>query len=207
VSALLLTAIGGTLLFILNAGSLGAAEEALVSGGESPNKQFRVVLIDSAQDDDQPSAYFRFVPSGKIIGEWFVGSWANYRGAVNPINTEVIWTPDSRYAAIKSRGTKRSTEVDIFRVSAKGISQIKIEDYVPAILKGLGNAAINRYILERPIRWDSPTELVIDVTGDCVIGPRNETGIWRSFHYEVCVTVPSGKAKWIKQLELKDETG
>jgi hypothetical protein len=198
------------LAFFLHIGVLCASDEALVSGGESPDKQFRVVLIAPEEKDEQqyaqPMASIRHVPSGKIIGKCFVGGYANFDGAKDPFNTEVLWSPNSRYAAIRSRTGKRTGGVEIFQVSRKGIQQVKTEDYVHDILRELGTEQINRYCFEKPLRWLSSTELLLDVTGDCIIGPR-ESGLWRSFHYEVCIEVKRGQTKWIKRLELKDEIG
>ena len=193
------------LAFFLHIGVLYAGEEMLVSGGESPNKQFCVVLI-APEGNPYPTAYFRYVPESKIIGEYFVGSYADYTHAKDPFNTEVLWSPDSRFAAIKSCTSKRTRTLEVFRVSRKDISQIKTSDYVKAILRELGSEEINRYIIEKPVRWLTPISLVIDVDGDCIIGPR-DSGTWQKFHYEVCIDVSTGKTKWIKRLELKEEIG
>ena len=53
--------------FFLQIGILSATEEALVSGGESPDKQYRVVLI-APEGNPYPTAYFRYIPTGKING-------------------------------------------------------------------------------------------------------------------------------------------
>ena len=194
------------LTFLLHATLLWGQQEALVSGGESPNHQYQVVLIEPQDESAQPSAFFRHIPSGKIIGEHFVGSYANYSAAKDPVNTEVLWSPDSKFAALKSRTRKRTGETDIFQVSPKGIRQIKPTDYVHSIVSELGSKEINRYCYDTPSRWITPKGLVIDVTGDCIVGPR-DTGIWRAFHYEVCIRASNGKTKWMKRLELTNEEG
>jgi len=185
---------------------LQAREETLVTGGKSPDKRFRVVLIQPHDEDAAPVASFRYVPTGKIIGEHFVGSYANYQGARDPINTEVAWSPGSRYAAIKERSTKRSTDVTIFSVSQAGIREIKTEDYFQRILHLLGASEVERYSFEKPVRWTSPTDVVIDVTGDCFIGSRDAAN-YRSFHYRVTLDASTGKTKTIKRIALKNETG
>lgn len=191
---------------LLTVASLHAREEALVSGGESPDKQFRIVVIESQDKDEQPSAYFRHVPTNKIVGAHFVGSFANYLGAQDPINAEVAWSPDSHYAAIKSRSTKRSSDVTIYRVSKLGSRAVKTANYFQRILRSLGAPEVERYSFEKPLRWKSPTEVIIDVTGDCFIGPRDAAN-YRSFHYHVTIDASNGKTKSIKQLELKNEGG
>jgi hypothetical protein len=190
--------------FLLSIGVLHAREEALVSGGESPDKRFCVVLIKPRDEAAQPVASFRYIPTGRIIGEHFVGSYADYEGAKDPVNTEVVWSADSRFAAIKERSTKRSTDVTIYRVSRAGIREIKTEDYFQRILHLLGASEVERYSFEKPVRWASPTDLVIEVTGDCFIGPR-DAGNYRSFRYHVTIDALTGKAKAIKQIELKTE--
>ena len=198
------------LAFFLTYGILYANEDVLVSGGESPDKTFRVVLITPDSQEDvqfwQPSASFRHVQSGRIVGTYFVGGYANFEGAKDSYNTEVLWNPDSRYAAIRSRTSKRTGGVEIFHVSPKSIQKIKTSDYVHRILRLIGADEIDRYCYEKPTLWLSTSILVIDVIGDCIIGP-SDSRTWLSFHYEVSVDVTTGKIKRIKKLELKDEIG
>lgn len=184
---------------------LNAQDHALVVGGESPNKQFRVEIAKPTEEGERATISVCSVKDGKPIGD-SVDGYACFERAKDPNDTFALWSPDSQFVAIKWCKGKRDRDVILAQVTGDRAKWITQEDYMASILHELKADEINRFVNNTPSRWISPNELVIDVLGDCIVGDR-ATAPWKIFHYEVCVNALTGKIKRMKQIELKDEEG
>lgn len=192
-------------LSVLGVGNAVAQDYALITGGESPNKKYRVEVTKTTDEYAATTVGVRLAKGGETIGDE-VDGYACFEVAKEPGNTLALWSPGSKFVAIKWCEGKRERAVLLAHVAHKMAAWIKSEDYMQRILHELKSDSINRFENNTPNRWLSDTELVIDIVGDCIVGDR-ATGQWKIFHYEVCIDVSTGKIEWIKQLEVKAEEG
>lgn len=132
-------------------------------------------------DVEKPSeaeVIFRLVSSKRKIGSFPLGGYS--------AQTEVLWSPDGKYAALQRHFTRHTTEVFVFRVAVDAFQQVKIQDYVQNIYGRLGLLHGGRGFVDKPLKWLAPERLLISATGTL---DRED----RSYHYEVEIRIiPDG---------------
>ena len=201
------------LLAMMVCGYVFAQDRALVSGGESPDKRYRVQIEKHKEDDallpDGMVCVTSIKTGEKLSNDAGVeGGYVYFEPAKDSSSTLALWSPDSKFVAIKWCAGKRDRVVLLAHVNRKKATWITPESYMQRILHELKTDSLNRFENNTPSRWLSDTALVIDVLGDCIVENRYDgTEKWKEFNYEVCLDVSMGKIKWIKQLSLKNEEG
>ena len=79
-----------------------------------------MIVAQGEADDEgaQPLLVIRRRADAVTLVQEIASGYANYQGAVQRVNTVALWQPNSAFVAVKTRGTKTSTSVFLFRVSA-----------------------------------------------------------------------------------------
>ena len=118
--------------------NISNAEDALASGGKSPDGRYEVrILKDDSRD---PSNYsYRVVDTSneklvKKLDE--TGGFCEYEGAIQ--TSKVLWNSSSTLFGLTDHGTRHSMDLYIFNVQRSGVSEIKIPDYTKEGLSLVG---------------------------------------------------------------------
>ena len=148
---------------------IGAPAQTVAPGGLSPNHKFAAMIVAQGEADDegaQPLLVIRHRADGVTLGQEIASGYATYKGPAWPVNTVALWRLDSAFVAVKTRGTKTSTSVLLFRVSADRAERVRMPDLWQAIRGRLGLTEGGRFYFEAPLRWTKAGELVVEVTGN-----------------------------------------
>ncbi len=161
-----------------------------------------MIVAQGEADDEgaQPLLVIRRRADAVILRQEIASGYANYQGAIQRVNTVALWRPDSAFVAVKTRGTKTSTSVLLFRVSADKAEMIQMPDLWQAIRGRMGLTDAGRFHFEAPLRWTNAGELVVEVTGNTMnSGTEDSPETW--FHYRVVVDPRTAQVS--KVVELK----
>ncbi|MBK1791007.1 hypothetical protein [Persicirhabdus sediminis] len=116
---------------------------------------------------------------------------------------EIVWSPDSRYLAVTTRGTKTTVSLEIYRFEAGGVTQVKIPDYRLNLLGRHNLVSGGRYSFARQITWTGST-LTFSSEGsllDGVSNPRDSPENW--YRYQIKLDIYGGSAELSKVVDLK----
>lgn len=183
---------------------LARGSEALVVGGLSPDQTMKVMIRATG---DLPAGEIRAADKKEPLFEFDAGGYASFEAAKDKASTAALWRPDSRAVAVMTRTTKRSTDVKLFTIAGSKVTKVQMPDFFAGILKDFGVTEVWRCAFERPLRWLENGDLVLHVSGDCVInsGPQEERTKW--FEYEITVSPASGKIVDSKQTLVRLKNG
>src|ERR1035437_4252434 len=174
------------LLFAMTPVVLRAAESLPVSGGQSPNGVYRLVLRSPAAKDDGTTLEVININSHKTALTLELSSYSEVPHLADSSITVCSWSPDSKHFALMTRETKRTFKTSIYSVG-KQFKQIGIPDPTNFILKSLNQTEIFRFLRETPIRWLDSEHVVLKIEGDC--GKAPAVLIYES---EVKISITSG---------------
>ena len=161
-----------------------------------------MIVAQGKADDEgaQPLLVIRRRADAATLGQEIASGYATYKGAAWPVNTVALWRPDSAFVAVKTRGTKTSTSVLLFRVSADKAETVPMPDLWQAIRGRMGLTDGGRCNFEAPLRWTKAGELVVEVTGNTMnSGTEDSPETW--FRYRVAVDPRTAQVD--KVVELK----
>ena len=98
---------------------------------------------------------------------------------------EVLWSKDSKYVALISRGTRTSTHLEILHFNDGAVTEVKLPNYGAEILKQKAASKGGRYEWHSKLRWEK-AKLTFrcagqwnDGSGDPEVNPDN----W--YHFDV----------------------
>ena len=114
------------------------ADDALASGGKSPNGRYEVhVYRDDSRDPCNYDYGLIDIQHGKLLKKWDLdGGFVEYEGAIN--TTKVLWNASSTLFALIDHGTRHSMDLYIYDVSPLGVSAVRIPDYLEKGLSLVG---------------------------------------------------------------------
>lgn len=182
---------------------LGQPLEAPAPGGRSPDGKYVVMIVAQGKGSEEyppPLLVIQRRGDGATLGLDQASSYASYEGALRPVNTVALWRRDSAFVAVKTRGTKTSTSVLLFRVTPNKAEAVKLPDLWHAIRGRMGLTDPGRFYFEAPLRWTKAGELVVEVTGNT---KNSDTADAPEASYRYQVVVDSETAKMSKVVELK----
>ena len=126
---------------------------------------------------------FKDTKSGKVI---HYGSSTSYQMIKYH---EVLWSQDSKYVALISRGTRTTTEFEVLRFKDGVVTEVKLPNYGAEIQKHKPSKRGGRYEWVSQLRWEG-SKLSFrcvgqweDGSGDPAVDPDN----W--YHFEVTIKV------------------
>jgi hypothetical protein len=132
---------------------VGATDKLLAP---SPNRTVEAVVI-NVEKPSEAEVMFRVVSSKKKIGSFPLGGYS--------AETEVLWSPDGKYAALQRHFTRHTTDVFVFRVGIDALQQVKIQDYAQNIYGRLNVVHGGRGFVDRPLKWLAADRLLISAMG------------------------------------------
>ena len=164
--------------------SVGAAEQLDLSKGRSPDGNYTVRIRQPQDAAAMPTLEVVSVTSNRVIGSTDTGSYAHYPSVAEDTSTSVLWSPDSRHLALMTRGTKRSTELRLYRVAASGLTEIPLPSPTDRAFQLLKATESYRCVFQRPQKWIDNETLTVHASGDI----KNPAGDGFPIWYEVDVT-------------------
>lgn len=175
--------------------SFADARVKKLPGGRSPNGQYEIVAVggeDEHYDSHDYSINLRSTATGKDLAEFGLGGYLSFEdNLVDPTNGipnhRVLWRPDSKFAAIRSRGTRHSYScviADVTSPSAIGLVDEEMPHYWDYISQTL-NDKHGGYVDEDPLKWRSPNLLELKCWGTIGSYSASSDTYYYRFLYEV----------------------
>lgn len=195
------------LCFLLMLSSLAGAEKAVeLEGGRSPDGGF-FIRIQPAEPGEIISLEVCRVGDGAVIGSTHAGGYAQFSMVADAMNTAVLWAPDSRHLALMTRGTKRTTELRVFAMTAEGAGMMEVALPSPTqrafdLIKAKGTY---RCVFQSPLKWADKRTLTVRARGGFLAAGENQLPQW----YEVDVTynIDEQKIEAAQVVEVKSFAG
>ena len=147
----------------------------------SPDARYVIEYFDALPNES--NVKFKDAQSGKTLRHGFSSGYEerSFR--------EVSWSPDSRFLALVSRGTKTTSGIEILRFAGDSVTEVKIPDYLLNILGRKHLISGGRHHWVSNVRWED-SHLTFrcwgqwgDGSGDPDIDPDN----W--YHFDVTLKV------------------
>jgi hypothetical protein len=168
-----------------------AADTIRLPDGRSPDGKYSIRIHPPVEDGAIPKLEVINRDTKAIIGTTDTGGYAHFKAVANSFSTAALWSPDSKHLALMTRGTKRSTNIRVFEVSAAGISEIVLPSPTDRAFQLLKATDSYRCVFQRPKKWIDNDSLVIEASGDVTNPAGDKIPIW----YEVDVTLSVSKKK------------
>lgn len=124
------------------------------------------------------------VAAKTIVGTTDIEGYAHFPAVAEDTSTAVLWSPDSKQLAVMTRGTKRSTELRLFRVAASGLTEVLLPSPTDRAFQLLNAKEAYRCVFQRPKKWLNDDTLVVLASGDVTNNKGDQFPIW----YEVEIT-------------------
>jgi hypothetical protein len=171
------------------------AEESVVElpQGKSPDGAWLLRIKKEPKSGEASLLELVTVATGKVAGTLPVGGYpATAQAEVD--NAVVLWSPDSKKCALMTRGTKRTTELQVFQVGPAGLLEIELPSSTDAAFQLLGAREGYRSERQLPVRWLDADSLLVKASGDVV----KETGDKVPIYYEADVQYKVSERKIVK---------
>ncbi len=178
--------------------TLTGAEEKPLAGGRSPNSAYELILVPDSADSRQYQVGIRATVSQKVLFSTPIGGYAPFKMATEPFNLKFLWSPDSTFVAVASRGTKRSGETGIYHIIGDTVRVISVPDLARIIRPQLEADILAFFV--RPEVWLPEYELAVSITGT---EKREENGEYR--FVAVLAVSRDGSSATVKSLQ-RDRT-
>ena len=189
------------LLLTLSPLVLQATDALPVSGGESPNGVYRLVLRDSGSVDAQTTIELINVKSNTTSATLVISSYSVFPFLADSSITVCTWSPDSKHFALMTRDSKRTYTTSVYSVG-KQLKKITLPNPTGYVLKTQHKTEIFRFLRETPIRWSDSDHVILKMEGDC--GSSPEVLLYDG---EVSISISSGKISVLKRIITKKEEG
>ena len=153
-----------TAVFALVVEQALASPEQRPDGGNAPDSRHYVALVQSGDETD--SGYqleIRSTNAEKALLVIPAGGYARFTAAAAPANFKCLWSPDAKFVAIFTRGTKRSGNTRIYAIRHDTAQEVAFPD-TASLVKPRVKAEI-RSIWIRPEIWLLQHQLICSITG------------------------------------------
>ena len=180
------------ILFLLFSLVVTRAEEMALP--KCPSGKFAAVMAFS-DDPDDSKIIFRLVGTSKTVGAFGLGGCSKY--------AELLWSPDSRFAAVQTHFTRHTMELSVFEVSENGIKQAKLQDYTQTIYGRLDILHGGRGQADVSLKWLDKDRLLIEAAG--TIGKGDDA----DYRYRIELRVVSDADEivgWLEKIEKAVES-
>lgn len=129
------------------------AEDALVDGGLSPDKQFEVRIARDPNSD--PSDYAIHIHAAKAKKPFYtldgIGGLLRYSDAKQ--TCRALWHSSSQFVVVTDSGTRHSKEIYLLDVTPGRVERLQLPDYVQNALGRVNATAIDLHCLSTPKNW------------------------------------------------------
>ena len=165
----------GIILLLLSAAMLHADEQT-TEESMSPDYKHEVYFYKADPSDDAPGYTLRIRAPGadEILYEEPAGGYVAWSAASSKYNYKCLWSPDSRFAAVFIRDTKRSGATNIYEFHGDKVQKVKLPDLDRLVRSHL--TAEWRASWVTPEVWLPNHELLLTATGTQL---NEEHGVYR----------------------------
>jgi hypothetical protein len=129
------------------------AEDALLTGGQSPDGHYQVRIYQT--DSPDPSDYYYAVfdtKAHKILKQLSEGGgFSVYKGAKDI--SKVVWHPSSHFFALTDHGTRHSMEMYIYEVTPSDVTLLEQPDYYQNALGRVSSTEGYMTCVTKPLDW------------------------------------------------------
>lgn len=138
-----------------------------VEGSTSPDGKNYFQMVSASEDRSISMLSLVLAANGQQVGDSLPMGYGFYPHTADPEVLKILWAPDSKTVAIMTRGTKRTRTLDLYTVNEGGLVAIQLStDITQAALKELGGTEYERFIIEEPIKWLDPDQIIVRARGD-----------------------------------------
>ncbi len=109
---------------------------------------------------------------GKVLAVFDYPGSVKYPYNAKPENLGVLWSPSSEQIALMVRTTKRSWQTLVVALDGNKLKPTTLPSGIKRALNVLGVKKGYRVVRERPTKWIDENTLVVQVTGDAMIGGK-----------------------------------
>ena len=194
-----------TLATIALISSVSASDTLELANGQSPNGNFSVRVRAPVDSGAMPRLEIISVAAKTVVGTTDTGGYAHYPAVAGDTSTSVLWSPDSKQLAVMTRGTKRSTELRLYRVTASGLTEVLLPSSPDRAFQLLKATEAYRCVFQRPKSWIDNDTLVVLASGDVTNTKGDKIPIW--YEVEVTFNVPAKKITNAKIIITKPKVG
>lgn len=180
-----------TLVTIILITSVSASDTLELANGKSPDGSFYVRVRSPKDTGAIVQLEVVSVAAKTVVGTTNAGGYANYPTVAEDTSTSVLWSPDSKQLAVMTRGTKRSTELRLYRVAASGLTEVLLPSPTDRAFQLLNATEAYRSVFQRPKKWLDNDTLVVLASGDVTNTKGDKFPIW--YEVEVTFNIPSNK--------------
>lgn len=187
-----------TIVFVA---SVSGADSLELANGISPDGRFSVRVRAPIDSGSMVQLEVVSVAAKTVVGTAYAGGYGRYPAIAEDASTSVLWSPDSKHLAVMTRGTKRSTDMRLYRVMASGLTEIRLPSSTDRAFQLLKATEAYRCVFQRPKKWIDNGTLVVLATGDVTNTAGDKIPIW----YEVEVTIDVAAKKIVDAKIVKVE--
>ena len=173
-----------TLATIALVASVTASDTLELANGKSPDGSFSVRVRAPMDSGAMAQLEVVSVAAKTIVGTTDTGGYAHFPAVAEDTSTAVLWSPDSKQLAVMTRGTKRSTELRLYRVAASGLTEVLLPSPTDRTFQLLKATEAYRCVFQRPRKWLNNDTLVVLASGDVTNNKGDQFPIW----YEAEIT-------------------
>lgn len=132
----------------------------------SPDGQYQIEYFESLPHEE--NVKFKNVKTGKVLGYTIsYGYSPNYF-------LETAWSPDSRYLAVISRGTRTTADISVFSFVGGTVEEVSLPDYRLNLLGRKGLVTGGYFHWASNLRWDKNT-ITFHCNGEWEVGSGDPT--------------------------------
>lgn len=194
-----------TLATIALVASVSASDTLDLADGKSPDGSFSVRVRAPMESGEMAQLEVLSVAAKTVVGTTDTGGYAHYPAVAEAASTSVLWSPDSKHLAVMTRGTKRSTELRLYRVTASGLAEILLPSSKDRAFQLLKAREAYRCVFQRPKKWIDNDTLIVLASGDIANSMGDKIPIW--YEVEVTFNVPAKKITDAKIITKKPKEG
>ena len=171
----------------------------LLLGSESPDGRFEVYAVESGTENPA-RLELRDKSTGTAVFDLGSSRWMDApSGHTLPSNTEISWSPDSCFMAVKMRDSKNSSSVSFYKLADGTVTKVPPPQFLDAIREELNFEFSGRFYFETPVKWESPEQVLMNVKGNTV-NSLDLNGEY-DFEYNVRAVVGSGEILQVQELK------
>ena len=194
-----------TLAPIALVASVSASDTLELANGRSPDGSFSVRVRAPMDTGAMAQLEVVSVAAKTVVGTTDTGGYAHYPAVAEDTSTSVLWSPDSKQLAVMTRGTKRSTELRLYRVTASSLTEVLLPSSTDRAFLLLKATEAYRCVFQRPKTWIDNNTLVVLASGDVTNTKGDKIPIW--YEVEVTFNVPAQKITDAKIITTKPKEG
>ena len=152
------------LIALLFGGIVASAEDALMSGGRSPDGLHEVRIYHLVNADTPEISYAIRICTAPKRKRLFtisdIGGYLDYGAAIE--RDRALWHASSKFVVISDHDTRHSREFYVFEVVDGHVDRLQLPDYAQNAFGRVNATSVDFAFVPTPKRWDGD-DLVVDL--------------------------------------------